>query len=206
MMRARKALVAGALAVLIGGGGAAACGSSQDGGKSNSTTSGSESTATEGPTTEREPDVPTEEHAAATDESTDSTEDSNVLSLTDTATTDDGFEISLSNFSRGVTGAYDIPENTPFVQFTITAKNGTSSAVDLSSELSISCSHGSSAGEQVYSGATNEGSGFTTSVLPGRTASAVFGCTLPPDEKYLQVEVSPSFEIETAIFSGNVAK
>lgn len=203
MMRARKALVAGALAVLIGGGGAAACGSGQDGGNSNSTTSGSESTATEDPTTEPEPDVPTEEHTATADEST---EDSNVLSLTDTATTDDGFELSLSNFSRGVTGAYDIPENTPFVQFTITVKNGTSNAVDLSTELSISCSHGSSTGEEVYSEATNEGSGFTTSVLPGRTASAVFGCTLPPDEKYLQVEVSPSLEIETAIFAGNVAK
>ncbi|MET9498810.1 hypothetical protein [Streptomyces sp. NPDC006552] len=146
-------------------------------------------------------DSTSEEDTPATDETTDGPA---TLSLTDTGTSQDGFEIGLSHFTRAVTGPDDIPENTPYVKFTVHVKNGTNSAVDLPSELTISCSSGHSPGEEVYADGTHHGSGFTTSVLPGRTADAVYGCTLPSGEKYLQVEITPTFDMETVIFSGNV--
>jgi hypothetical protein len=40
--------------------------------------------------------------------------------------------------------------------------------------------------------------------MPGRTMKAKVACKVPKGEEYLQVEMAPSFESETAIFAGNV--
>ena len=43
-----------------------------------------------------------------------------------------------------------------------------------------------------------------TSILAGRSLSVPWACELPKGETFLQVEVAPDYDSETAIFTGDV--
>ncbi|MEU3307162.1 hypothetical protein [Nocardiopsis sp. NPDC006832] len=123
----------------------------------------------------------------------------------------DGLTVRLAGIERRVSGEWDSPENTPYVYFDIQFDNGTGGPVDLT-YLSVYCQVGEEGrtAEDVYTDDT--GSGFTSTVMDGRTATAGYGCALPEEESYLQVELTLSdwedFDDEvreTVYFVGDVA-
>ncbi|WP_017572808.1 hypothetical protein [Nocardiopsis halotolerans] len=123
----------------------------------------------------------------------------------------DGLTVRLSGVERRVTGEWDMPESTPYVYFDVRFDNATGAPVDLS-YLSLACQVGDEGrtAEEVYTDDT--GSGFTSAVMDGRTATAGYGCVLPEEESYLQVELTLSdwedmddYVRETVYFVGDVA-
>ncbi|MEU3511190.1 hypothetical protein ABZ733_25535 [Streptomyces longwoodensis] len=144
------------------------------------------------------------EGAADTGEepSADATDDG-AYALTDTVAYDSDGEIGLSRFSRGVSNDYASPENTPYAKFTIKVVNNSGKTFDATS-LTVSCAYGDEGkeSESIF----DDGLDGTpdTSVLAGRSLSFTWGCELPEKEKYLQIEVAPDVESETAIFAGQV--
>jgi hypothetical protein len=104
---------------------------------------------------------------------------------------DDGLTIELSGIERAVSSEWAFPENAEYVRFTVQAQNGTGSAVDLE-WFSIQCQYGDDGrtGEFVADTENGIGNGFTSTVMDGRNATADFGCEIPADETYLQIEVS----------------
>ena len=123
----------------------------------------------------------------------------------------DDLTVRLANLERRVSGEWDSPENTPYVYFDVQFDNATGGPVDLT-YLSVYCQVGEEGrtAEDVYTDDT--GSGFTSTVMDGRTATAGYGCELPEDESYLQVELTLSdwedFDDEvreTVYFVGDVA-
>ncbi|WP_017582073.1 hypothetical protein [Nocardiopsis valliformis] len=123
----------------------------------------------------------------------------------------DDLTVRLTNLERRVSGEWDMPEDTPYVYFDIQFENGTGSPVDLS-YLSVYCQIGEEGrtAEDVWTDDT--GSGFTSTVMDGRTATAGYGCELPEDESYLQVELTLSdwedlddYMRETVYFVGDIA-
>ncbi|WP_329214577.1 hypothetical protein OG352_04565 [Streptomyces sp. NBC_01485] len=125
--------------------------------------------------------------------------------LSDTVSYENDVDISLSKFSRGVSHDYASPENTPYVKFTIKVVNGATSTFDATS-MTVNCAHGDEGkeGEAIF----DDGLDGTpdTSILAGRSLSFTWGCELPKTEKYLQIEVSPDFDSETAIYAGSVKR
>jgi hypothetical protein len=146
--------------------------------------------------------------AAATDETTDpAAEDTSdgVYALNDTVTYENDVEITLSGFTRTVSGQYAAPENTPYVEFTVKIKNGGSKKLD-TTLLSVNCSYGTDgkSSEAIFDSEGGLDGGPSTQHLPGRSLNIPWGCELPKAQKLLQVEVAPDFDSETAIFTGNV--
>ncbi|GGP94777.1 hypothetical protein GCM10010266_17390 [Streptomyces griseomycini] len=123
--------------------------------------------------------------------------------LGDTVAYENDVEVSLSKFSRSVSSDYASPGNTPYAKFTIKVVNDSSETVD-ATEMTVNCAYGDEGreGEAIF----DEGlDGLPdTRVLAGRSLSVTWGCELPKNEKYLQVEVAPDFESEAAIFAGDV--
>ncbi|MCX4703883.1 hypothetical protein [Streptomyces sp. NBC_01373] len=126
-----------------------------------------------------------------------------VFGLSDAVVYDSGVEVSLSKFERATSSDYASPGNTPYVRFTVKLKNGSSATVD-TTLLSVSCSYGveGQGSESIFDDGL-DGSP-TTKLLTGRSLSVAWGCELPKGEEVLQVEVTPDFESETAIFTGKV--
>ncbi|PDP88539.1 hypothetical protein CQJ94_05920 [Glycomyces fuscus] len=123
----------------------------------------------------------------------------------------DGLTVRLSGVERRVSGEWDMPESTPYVYFDVQFDNATGAPVDLT-YLSVYCQVGEEGrtAEDVYTDQT--GTGFTSAVMDGRTATAGFGCALPEEESYLQVELTLSdweemddYMRETVYFVGDVA-
>lgn len=114
---------------------------------------------------------------------------------------DDGLTIELSGVERAVSGEWAYPENTPFVRFSIQVQNGTDGPVDLSM-MYTECQVGEDGrvGEFVADTDQGVGDGFTSTVMAGRNATADFGCAMPEDETYLQIEVSVQDETEDMLF------
>ena len=127
------------------------------------------------------------------------------VALTDVVTYEHGVEVSLAGFTRGVSGPYAAPENTPYIKFKVKIKNGSQGTMDLSG-MYVACVYGEDGreGEQIFDDGL-EGTP-STHLRPGRSITTVVACELPKDESYLQVEVTPDAESETAIFAGDVAK
>ncbi|MET9896158.1 hypothetical protein ABZZ47_39415 [Streptomyces sp. NPDC006465] len=127
------------------------------------------------------------------------------LALTDTAIYENNVHVSLSGISRAVSSGTASPSNTPYVGFTLKVTNGSSKIMDLSL-LSIRCQYGSVAkqGHEIFDSAQGLEGTPSTHLRAGRSITAKFGCELPRNEKYIQIEVQPSFESRTAIFAGNV--
>ncbi|WP_047869846.1 hypothetical protein [Nocardiopsis sp. RV163] len=123
----------------------------------------------------------------------------------------DGLTVRLAGVERRVSGEWDMPESTPYVYFDVQFDNATGAPVDLT-YLSVYCQVGEEGrtAEDVYTDQT--GTGFTSAVMDGRTATAGFGCALPEEESYLQVELTLSdweemddYMRETVYFVGDVA-
>lgn len=122
--------------------------------------------------------------------------------LTDKVEYEDNTAVALSKFSRGVSHAYAAPGNTSYARFDITITNGSDHTIDASS-LYVECAYGDDGqqGEQIFDDAFTSPS---THIRPGRTLTIPTACELPKSEHYLQVEVTPNFDSETAVFAGNV--
>lgn len=128
-----------------------------------------------------------------------------IYKLVDSITYENGVELSLSDYKRGVSSAYGAPENTAYISFTMTVVNGSDSTLDLASSYYL-CQYGdeSQEGEEVFDSERGLDGTPSTHLRPGRTAKAKVACEFPKNEEYLQVEVGPSLDMETAIFAGNV--
>lgn len=141
---------------------------------------------------------------AATEKAEEETEDTGdkAVGLTQAVTYDDDVEVSLTGFTRGVSSEFASPQNTPYIKFTIKVNNGGKATIDLN-EMYLSCLYGNDAkpGEQIF----DEGLDMpTTHLRPGRSISVTTACELPKGEEYVQIELTPTAESETAIFAGNV--
>jgi hypothetical protein len=123
--------------------------------------------------------------------------------LTDTVAYENDVEVSLSKFTRATSSEFASPEKTPYVKFTIKVVNGSSSTVDATG-LTANCSYGEDG--QTSESVFDEGldGSPTTKLLAGRSINVPWGCELPKGEEVLQIEVSPDFESEAAIFTGSV--
>ncbi|MFJ4577908.1 hypothetical protein [Streptomyces echinatus] len=142
---------------------------------------------------------------AAEDTETAEADEDGVYALDDTVVYDPGTEVSLTGLKRAVTGEYADPENTPYLQFTVRLKNGGSKPLD-ATQLTVNCSYGrqgKSSGSVFDSDAGLEG-GPETKLLAGRSLDVPWGCELPKGEKLIQIEVTPDFDSDAAIFTGNV--
>jgi len=133
------------------------------------------------------------------------TDDDGVYALDDTVTYESDVDVSLSKFSRGVSGEYASPENTSYVKFTVKVVNGGDKTLD-ATMLTVNCSYGEdgSSSESIFDSEAGLDGGPDTKVLAGRSLNVPWGCELPKGEKLLQVEVAPDFDSETAIFTGSV--
>ncbi|MFF4252273.1 hypothetical protein ACFY1L_13790 [Streptomyces sp. NPDC001663] len=141
--------------------------------------------------------------AAVEEEATPEDTEPAVMGLTDGVSYEDGVELSLSDYKRGTSSAWAAPENTPYVAFTVKIDNKSESVVDIGTGY-VMCYYGddSQESEQIFDDGLD---GLPSMKLrPGRTAKAKVACEMPKSEEYLQVEVSPSMDDETAIFAGNV--
>ncbi|MFE9904205.1 DUF4352 domain-containing protein [Streptomyces achromogenes] len=147
--------------------------------------------------------------AAADEEATDSEDggqdEDGVYALDDTAVYEPATEVALSGFKRSVTGEYAEPENTPYLQFTVKVKNGGKKALDIT-QLTVNCSYGKDgkSSDSVFDSDAGLEGGPETKLLPGRSLNVPWGCELPKGEKLIQIEVSPDFESDAAIFTGTV--
>ncbi|MFC9493477.1 hypothetical protein [Streptomyces sp. NPDC056982] len=128
-----------------------------------------------------------------------------VFGLNDIVTYNNKVEVSLSKFSRRMSSSTAAPENTPYLKFEVRVKNGGTSTIDTTS-FSVSCAYGEDGkeGELVIDSERGVNGGPTTRLLAGRSLTVTWGCVLPKSERTVQIEVSPDFETETAIFTGDV--
>lgn len=159
-------------------------------------------------TASAETSVPADETiTAAADEpepSPESTEPE-VMGLTDGASYEDGVEVALTGYKRGVSSEWAAPESTPYVSFTVKIVNKSEKVADIATGY-VMCYYGdeSQEGEQIFDSDRDLGGIPLMQLRPGRTASATVACEMPKDEEYLQIELSPTMDSETAIFAGNV--
>lgn len=126
-----------------------------------------------------------------------------IKGLLDGAVYEDGVEVTLSDYQRGTSSAYAAPANTPYVSFTVKIENKSESALDVGTGYLL-CYHGDESQEskQIFD---NDLHGLPSMRLrPGRTAKVTVACEMPKDEKYLQVELTPSTELPKTIFAGDV--
>lgn len=123
--------------------------------------------------------------------------------LTDTVSYENDVEVSLSKFTRATSSEYAAPADTPYVKFMIKVVNGSDRTIDATA-LTANCSYGEDGqtSEAIFDDGLDGAP--TTKLLAGRSINVAWGCELPKDEKVLQIEVSPDFESEAAIFTGNV--
>jgi hypothetical protein len=184
----RITLAASAAALLLAS--LTACGSDESPGATDAAAPVPDATIT--PTVEPEP----------TQEATEEADDQ-PYGLTDTVTYENGVEVSLSKFSRKVSADYASPENTPYVKFTVKLKNGSTGMIDATS-MQVNCQFGDEGqeSESVFEEGLNGSP--ETRLLAGRSITVPWGCELPKKETFIQIEVAPDFESQTAIFTGNV--
>ncbi|WP_033307354.1 hypothetical protein RFN58_06920 [Streptomyces iakyrus] len=128
-----------------------------------------------------------------------------IMGLTDGVAYEDGVEVTLSGYKRGVSSEYASPESTPYVSFTVKIDNKSDKVADIATGY-ISCYYGddSKEGEQVFDSDRGLEGVPSMRLRPGRTATAKVGCEMPKDEVYLQIELTPTMDSETAIFAGSV--
>ncbi|MFF9089065.1 hypothetical protein ACF1BE_22090 [Streptomyces sp. NPDC014991] len=143
----------------------------------------------------------------ADDESPPAPEDSDdgVYALDDTVVYETDAEVSLSGFERSVTGEYGEPGNTSYLRFTVKLHNGGSTTFD-STQLTVNCSYGQDgrSSESVFDSDAGLEGGPETKLLAGRSLNVPWGCALPKNQKLVQIEVTPDFESDAAIFTGTV--
>ncbi|MFF9018734.1 DUF4352 domain-containing protein [Streptomyces eurythermus] len=141
----------------------------------------------------------------AQDTQDDSAGDNFTVALDKTATWNNGVEAHLSGFGRGTSGEYASPSGKPYLAFSVTVRNGSKSAIDLSM-VSLSCPDGA---DQIFD--TDAGFGGTpdTHLLPGRSQTWKAACEFPKTAGSAQIEITPADTsgngwYRTAIFTGQV--
>ncbi|MEO3767234.1 hypothetical protein [Streptomyces sp. B8F3] len=122
--------------------------------------------------------------------------------LSGTAVYETGIEVVLSDFERATSSEYAAPASTPYVKFNLKITNGSEKRLDLNGLL-VDCQYGDQgrSGEQIFDDGLDTP---TTHLRPGRSIDVPTGCELPVSESYAQIEVTPDWESETAIFAGEV--
>ncbi|WP_181795236.1 hypothetical protein [Streptomyces sp. WELS2] len=141
----------------------------------------------------------------ATDGADGGDDEEGVYALDDTAVYEPATEVALFGLERAVTGEYAEPENTPYLRFTVKVKNGGKKALDIT-QLTVNCSYGKDgkSSDSVFDSDAGLEGGPETKLLPGRSLNVPWGCELPKKEKLIQIEVSPDFDSDAAIFTGTV--
>jgi hypothetical protein len=132
--------------------------------------------------------------------------DDGTVGLTDKVTYENGVAVQLSGFERGTSSEYAAPSSTAYVKFTVNMVNGSKKTVN-ASMLAVQCQYGKAPaheGEQVFDVDKGLDVPPTTHVTPGNSISFTMACAMPKDEQRLQVEVSPGFLSDTALFVGAV--
>lgn len=149
----------------------------------------------------------TVESPEPTEEPTEEETEDPVKDLDEPAEYETDLKLHLTNFKRGTSSSNASPENTPYIRFTLNIDNGSKNRLDMSS-IMINCLHGDPGqeAEEVFDFGSGLESTPSTSLLPGKTAKADIACAVPKGETYFQVEVTPDFDSETAIFAGRVPK
>ncbi|MEU6543031.1 hypothetical protein [Streptomyces sp. NPDC046859] len=142
---------------------------------------------------------------AAQDAVDDSEGDTFTVDLDKTATWNNGVKAHLGSFGRGTSGEYASPSGKAYLSFSVTVRNGSLSALDLSM-ISLSCPEGA---EEVFD--TDAGFDGTpdTHLLPGKSGTWKAACVFPKTAKDAQIEITPadtsgSGWYRTAIFTGQV--
>jgi hypothetical protein len=143
--------------------------------------------------------------AAEEPESTPENTEPQVMSLTDGISYEDGVEVMLSDYKRGVSSDTAAPSATPYVAFTVKIDNKSSSVVDVGTGY-ILCYTGdeSQQAEQIFDSERGLEGLPPMKLRPGKAATATVACEMPKEEEYLQVEMAPSMEAQVAVFAGNV--
>lgn len=146
--------------------------------------------------------APLKETPAAA-ESKPAAKDSGPTTLTGTAPVGKTLSAKISGIKRAMSGQWDVPGNTPYVKLTVAVENKGSKAVD-PSMIMVSCAYGSqgTASDDVYY--ENQPAPPTVKILPGKTSTFEYACTLPKDETTLQVQVADVMTGESAVFQGEV--
>ncbi|MFF6781342.1 hypothetical protein [Streptomyces sp. NPDC012510] len=160
---------------------------------------------TEGDTTSDGGSGESGESAASEETGDASADDDGVFALDDAVVYETGVEVTLSGFKRGTSNEYASPENTPYAKFTIKIVNESDATVD-ANEMTVDCAYGDEGkeGEAIYDDGLD---GLPdTRILAGRSLTVPWACELPKNETFLQVEVSPDYDSEEAIFTGDVKK
>ncbi|MFF3883711.1 hypothetical protein [Streptomyces sp. NPDC001914] len=131
--------------------------------------------------------------------------DDGVYALNDTVAYQTGVEVTLSTFTRATSSRDASPENTPYVKFNVKVKNGGAKKLD-TTQLTVNCSYGKDgkSSEAIFDVDANLGGGPETRLLTGRSINVTWGCELPKSENLIQIEVTPDYDSEIAIFTGTV--
>ncbi|WP_437049029.1 hypothetical protein [Streptomyces sp. enrichment culture] len=135
----------------------------------------------------------------------DSDSDTLIVALDKTATWNNGVEAHLSGFGRGTSGEYASPSGEAYLAFSVTLRNGSKSAIDLSL-VSLSCPDGA---EEVFDTDAGFDGAPDTHLLPGKSQSWKAACVFPETARNAQIEITPadtsgSGWYRTAIFTGQV--
>ncbi|WP_030678444.1 hypothetical protein [Streptomyces sp. NRRL B-1347] len=146
-----------------------------------------------------------EDEEPAEDEPEPEDDEPQVFGLNDTVTYSNDVAVSLSTFSRGTSSSTAAPESTPYLKFDVQVENGGTSTVDTTA-FSVNCAYGEDGkeGELVIDSERGLNGGPLTRLLAGRSLTVTWACAVPKAERTVQIEVSPDFETETAIFTGDV--
>ena len=142
---------------------------------------------------------------AAPDAVDDTEGDTFTVDLDKTATWNNGVEAHLGSFGRGTSGEYASPSGKAYLSFSVTVRNGSKSALDLSM-ISLSCPEGA---EQVFDTDAGFGGAPDTHLLPGKSGTWKAACVFPKTAKDAQIEITPADTSDsgwyrTAIFTGQV--
>ncbi|MCX4993430.1 hypothetical protein [Streptomyces sp. NBC_00568] len=126
-----------------------------------------------------------------------------IYKLVDSVTYENGVELSLASYKRGVSSDIAAPGNTEYIAFTMTIVNRGDTVVDLGTSFFL-CHYGdeSKEGEQIFDEGLDDGP--LTALRPGRTAKTKVACAFPKNATYLQIETAPSVDMELSIFAGDV--
>lgn len=121
-------------------------------------------------------------------------------------TYEDGVTLQVLSARRITFSDTATAANEPGVEYVIQVKNGSDKAVPLSDECTVNAAYGNAGeqSEQVFDSAKGYNEGFTTSLAPGRTATAKAAFTLPRNAKKVSVEVTPAFAYSASTFEGTV--
>lgn len=143
--------------------------------------------------------------AAAEPEPTPEDTEPEVMGLTEGVAYEDGVEVTLSGYKRGVSSEWAAPGSTPYVAFTVKIDNKSAATVDIGTGY-VMCYYGdeSQEAEQIFDSERGLDSMPSMKLRPGRVAKATVACEMPKGEAYLQVELAPSMDAEVAVFAGNV--